>query len=239
MEGLQLFSFNINKENIDEASIYVFKIPKEIKEIVEKLQEKSRYIAYSTIFKVASSTFNEVIYANKSLRDIKKDNDIWFYAIDEFELDVLKIKVIDWIRIEYKKILNEDLNIWFNEDWNFENEKVTLKEILTSSNSIKYPLISNYYVDKLSKNTFKMESINKELKFYKAIEDNKTILITLPINLENKKYTPFSYMIECNMKSPIDSNEDVLNVYLKVRIWTDYNLIGDKGENYINSKEAI
>jgi hypothetical protein len=90
---------------------------------------------------------------------------------------------------------------------------------------------------KLSKNTFKFQSIQRNLKFYRTIEDNNMVLMTMPIEINNKSYTPFSYIIKCNMKEPIDVEGNVLNFYLKVRIWQDYNLLDEKS-NYLKQKNT-
>ena len=40
------------------------------------------------------------------------------------------------------------------------------------------------------------------------------------------------------MKNPIDTDNYVMNFYLKIRVWTDYNLLSEKGINYLDGKEA-
>ena len=105
MAQLQLYSFNINEENIDDVYLKVFKLPSEVEEVINELKEtniKGDNIAGSTIFKIAAALFDEVIYANKRIFDINKDDGIWFYSVGEFELETLKIKVIQWLREEYK-----------------------------------------------------------------------------------------------------------------------------------------
>lgn len=240
MAQLQLYSFNINEENIDDVYLKVFKLPSEVKEVINELKEdnsKSDNIAGSTIFKIAAALFDEVIYANKRIYDINKDDGIWFYSVGEFELETLKIKVIQWLREEYKNRTGKELNKRFTEKWKFDGE-ISLKEIINRDNGCKFTIIPNYYVYKLSKNIFKFDSIQRNLKFYRTIEDNNTILLSKPIQLDKKVYTPFSYYIVCNMKNPIDTDNYVMNFYLKIRVWTDYNLLSEKGINYLDGKEA-
>ncbi len=240
MAQLQLYSFNINEENIDDVYLKIFKLPSEVKEVMNELKEdnsKGDNIAGSTIFKIAATLFDEVIYANKKIYDINKDDGIWFYSIGEFELETLKIKVIQWLKEEYKNRTGKELNKRFTEKWKFDGE-IYLKQIIKRNNGCKFTLIPNYYVYKLSKNIFKFDSIQRNLKFYRTIEDNNTILLSKPMQLENKLYTPFSYYIICRMKNPIDVDNYVINFYLKVRVWTDYNLLSEKGINYLDGKEA-
>lgn len=240
MAELQLYSFNLNEENIDNIYLSVFKLPQEVKEVIEALNDtknKRDNIAGSTIFKIAAPLFEEVIYANKRIYDINKDDGIWFYSVGEFDLDILKVKVIEWLREEYKKRLEKDLNKRFIEEWHFDG-KISLKEIIKRENTSKYNIISNYYVYRLSKNSFKFECLQKNLRFHRAIEDNNTILLTMPIKLENKFYTPFSYYIVCKMTKPIDIDDYALNFYLKVRVWTDYNLSNEEGHKYLDRKES-
>jgi len=240
MSQLQLYSFNINEENIDDVHLKVFKLPSDVEEVINELKEtnsKDDNIAGSTIFKIAAALFDEVIYANKRIYDINKDDGIWFYSVGEFELETLKIKVTEWLREEYKNRIGKELNKRFTKEWKFNGE-ISLKEIIKRDNGCKFTLIPNYYVYKLSKNIFKLDSIQRNLKFYRTIEDNNTILLSKPIQLDKKVYTPFSYYIVCNMKNPIDTDNYVMNFYLKVRVWTDYNLLSEKGINYLDGKEA-
>ena len=163
MAQLQLYSFNINEENIDDVYLKIFKLPLQVRKIIDELKEiKSKYdnIAGSTIFKIASSLFDEVIYANKKINDIDKDSGIWFYSVGEFDLDILKIKVIEWLREEYKKRTGKELNERFIEEWNFDGE-ISLKEIINRENGIKFTLIPNYHGDYKDSYAWKIDNVKK------------------------------------------------------------------------------
>ena len=146
MSQLQLYSFNINEENIDDVYLKVFKLPSEVEEVINELKEtniKGDNIAGSTIFKIAAALFDEVIYANKRISDINKDDGIWFYSVGEFELETLKIKVTEWLREEYKNRAGKELNKRFTKEWKFDGE-ISLKEIIKRDNGCKFTIIPNY-----------------------------------------------------------------------------------------------
>lgn len=227
MKELQLFSFNINSENIDDISLKVFKLPRGVKEVIQSLNDGVKNgVTYKSIFKVASALFDKIIYSNNSLYKIEKNNDIWFYAIEEFDLEIFKIKVTEWLREEYKARKGEELKLIFNEKWGFDGA-VTLSEILEDDKSPKYNIIPQYYIYKLSKENYKFESIEKELKFFRVIGEKNATMITLPIDIENKRYTPFSYYVTVVMKKPIDTLNCVLNCSLHIRAWSEKEVIKD------------
>ena len=57
--------------------------------------------AYITL-KRLNRNFESVIYGNKRIYDINKDDGIWFYSVGEFELETLKKVVGDNIEKTYK-----------------------------------------------------------------------------------------------------------------------------------------
>ena len=51
MAQLQLYSFNINEENIDDVYLKVFKLPSEVKEVINELKEdNSKFTAIISIY---------------------------------------------------------------------------------------------------------------------------------------------------------------------------------------------
>lgn len=52
-------------------------------------------------------------------------------------------------------------------------------------------------------------------------------MITLPIKLENKIYTPFSYYITSELKEPIESVGLVLNFKIHIRVWDDKKIVNE------------
>lgn len=237
MSSLQLYSFIIDENTIDDVNLYVFKLPIGVKIRIEKIiethQKSYRSVAAKAMFKVASSIFDTVIYSNNSLRDIWNDNNIWFYSLEEFDLELLKVKVKEWISNEQENV-GLDIDVAFDEEWSF-SEKLTLREVLKSS-AARYNIIPRYYVYKLAKEEFKFDSLQRSLKFNRVICDDKAMMMTMPIKIEKRKYTPFSYAIEVTLKDVIDSNKLTLHFYLKIKRWEFYNRTKD-GNLMISSKE--
>ena len=114
--------------------------------------------------------------------------------------------------------------------------KITLKEILKSSNSNKFNIIPNYYGYKISNEEFHFDSLQRSLKFNRVIDDDKPTIMTMPIKIENKRYTPFSYAIEILLKDVIDFDKFTLHFYLKIKRWEFSNKIKDE-KLLISSKE--
>jgi len=237
MSSLQLYSFILDENIIDDVYLYVFKLPIGVKTRIEKIREMHqkayKSVAAKAMFKVASSIFDTVIHSNNSLNDIFKDNNTWFYSLEEFDLELLKVKVKEWISKEQEKV-GLELDVNFDEEWSF-CEKITLKEILKSSNA-KYNIIPRYYVYKLAKEEFQFDSLQRSLKFNRVICDDKAMMMTMPIKIEKKKYTPFSYAIEVTLKDVIDSDKLTLHFYLKIKRWEFSNRIKD-GNLMISTKE--
>lgn len=238
MSSLQLYSFILDEDTIDDVELYIFKLPEELKKRIEEIMDNYKGIyqnvAAKAMFKVAVSIFDTVIYSNNSLKDICKDDNIWFYSLEKFDLKLLKSKVKEWLRKEQENV-GLEIDIEFKEEWVFSKKK-NLKEILKLSNN-KFNIIPNYYAYKLSKEEFDFKSLQRSLEFYRIIDDDKATIMTMPIKIVNKRYTPFSYAIEISLKNVIDSDKLTLHFYLKIKRWEFSNRIKD-GKLMISSKEA-
>lgn len=237
MSTLQLYSFVLDENTIDDVELYVFKLPNGVKTRIEKIREMQRReyksVAAKAMFKVAVSIFDTVIHSNNSLNDICKDNNNWFYSLEEFDLELLEVKVKEWISKEQENV-GLEVDVDFDEEWSF-SEKTTLKEVLKTSNA-KYNIIPRYYIYKLAKEEFEFDTLEKNLKFNRVIDDSKATMITMPIKIENRKYTPFSYAIEVTLKDVIDSDKLTLHFYLKIKKWEFSNRTKD-GNLMISSRE--
>lgn len=237
MKDLQLFSFIVDNKNIDNINLKVFRLPNSVENVIRKLTTDKKYsVAYRTIFKVAISLFDKIIFSNNSLYDINKNNGIWFYSIEEFDLNLLKCKVTEWLKEEYKLRIGVELDETFSEEWYF-NEEISLKSIIEEENSIKYRLIPEYYIYKLAQNSFKFDSLEKELKFNRVVGENEATMMTMPIKLNRKIYTPFSYYITARLKRTIENIGLTLNFYLHVRVW-NYRPLIKENQTFIKGTEA-
>lgn len=237
MSTLQLYSFLLDENTIDDVELYVFKLSNGVKTRIEKIREMQqreyKSVAAKAMFKVAASIFDTVIHSNNSLKDIYKDNNNWFYSLEEFDLELLKAKVKEWISKEQENV-GLEVDVDFDEEWSFF-EKTTLKEVLKTSNA-KYNIIPRYYIYKLAKEEFEFDTLEKKLKFNRVIDDGKAAMITMPIKIENRRYTPFSYAIEVTLKDVIDSDKLTLHFYLKIKRWEFSNCTKD-GNLTISSRE--
>lgn len=239
-KDLQLFSFVLDENSIDDVELFAFKLPNEVCDVIYKMQEgkdKNEASAYRTIYKVASTLFDKVIYCNNSYKDIKYDDYRWVYTLEEFDLNVIKSKITDWLRKEIALRCEKTIEINFKEQWDFE--KINLKDILKNKMKKRYSIIPNYYIYKLSQNEYDFECIEKRLKFHRVIGEESAQMMTLPVKLENKLYNPFSYSIEMLMKDPIDIPYSVLNLSISIKVWEDRNIICEESCNVDDSNENV
>lgn len=245
VDTLQLFSFIIDEKTVDQTKIYIFKLPSSVENAYNKIgQSKNNSPANKTIFKVASCYFPEIIHCNNRISDINKDRGNWFYSLRPFDLNILKTKICEWLQIEYRNRLACKLEEQFTEEWCFE-EPIPLNEIVNERSSVIYSLIPNYYNYLLAEKEFNFECLNKNLVFHRVIGESKATLLTDPIQLEGKKYSPFSYMIQSKLIAPIDDVGLCLNFWLHIKRWESKALLKEiknkDGEiekrNYITGKE--
>ena len=114
--NLQLFSFLIDEDTIDDVNLYAFILPNEVREIIENItrsDDKYKAIANKSIYKIATSIFNGIIYCNNSIRDIIIDNNRWVYSLEQFDMELLKEKIADWLTEEMKNKCGEIIQINF------------------------------------------------------------------------------------------------------------------------------
>ena len=116
--NLQLFSFLIDEDTIDDVNLYAFILPNEVREIIENItrsDDKYKAIANKSIYKIATSIFNGIIYCNNSISDIIIDNNRWVYSLEQFDMELLKEKIADWLTEEMKNKCGEIIQINFTE----------------------------------------------------------------------------------------------------------------------------
>lgn len=235
---LQLFSFVLDENSIDDVELFAFKLPKEVNDVICKMQEgkeKNESSSYRTIYKIAATLFDKVIYCNNSYKDIMGDEYRWVYTLEKFDLEIIKVKIIDWLNKEISLRSDIPIEINFKEEWEYET--LSIKEIVRNKMKRRYTIMPNYYIYKLSQNEYDFEYLEKTLKFHRVIGEVNAEMMTMPVKLEKRKYNPFSYCIKMNMKDPIDLPYSVLNVSLSVRIWEDRNVIDDK-KSYLRGDES-
>lgn len=238
-KDLQLFSFVIDEETLDDVNLYAFKLPDELRDVFEGMNT-DKTLSNTTVYKVATAIFDEVIYCNNRLRDINDDEGRWVYSLKDFDTELLQEKVREWLE-------KEGVEVDFKEEWQYEI--ISLKEIFKKNRSNIFSIIPQYYLYKLSSESFYYESLNRDIKFYRVTnESGQAEMFTLPDELdvnkivsEKKQYNDmFSYVVNAKLKAPIDMDKYVLNIRLSIRVWNMYPIINKKGDDFRSSlsKEA-
>ena len=237
---LQLFSFVLDEKALDDVELFAFKLPNEVNEVINKIGEgktKNESNAYKTIYKIASTLFDKVIYCNNRFWDIKNDNYRWVYTLEKFDLEIIKVKITEWLKQEMNLRCETNIEIDFKQQWEYES--VNLKEIFKRKIGSRYKIIPNYYMYKLCQEDYDFDCIQKRLKFHRVIGEESAQMITLPVKLENKECNPFSYAIEMLMKDPIDTPYSVVNVSISVKVWEDRNIICEENSNVDKPDENV
>ena len=236
MNQLQLFEFEINAEKLDDVSFYVLKLPNSVMNLFTQIERDNKNEYYKSFaktvgFKLGSLVFEEIIFSNNTITDIKKDEGRWIYSTSAFDLEVYKKLIFDWLTKEVA-LKNVNYQIQLEEEWAFEQELISLKSIWQHPNeNFKYRVIPAYYIHRLSKERFNLSCLDRTLNFHRVIGTSKAQMITMPIELEKKKYSAFSYGLECRLIQPIDTLKYYLKFYLKcVRFYDETKI--NKG--YIN-----
>lgn len=236
MDQLQLFEFEINEEKLDDISFYVLKLPNSVMNLFTQIEKdnKNEYyksFAKSVGFKLGSLVFEEIIFSNNTISDIKKDEGRWIYSTAAFDLDVYKKLIFDWLTKEVA-LKNVNYEIQLEEEWSFEEELISLKAIWQHPNeNFKYRVLPAYYIHRLSKERFDFSCLDRTLNFHRVIGKAQAQMMTMPIELTKKKYSAFSYGLECRLIQPIDTLKYYLKFHLKcVRFYDETKI--NKG--YIN-----
>lgn len=239
-KDLQLYSLVIDEDSIDEEFLYAYKLPSELRRIIEIIiKEKNNSISSSTVYKLAIAIFEEVIHCNNTFFDINNDENRWVYSLKPIDVDFFKEKVNDWLFKESENTELDEKDIIF--DGNLKYELINLKDILKNKHRNIYSIIPQYYIYKLSEHDFLYNTLNQKLKFYRVVgEKGIAEMFTLPQELsvndttEEKKYKDMlSYVISAKLKNPIDIDENkyVLNFFLKTRIWNMYPILKIEDDN--------
>lgn len=237
--NLQLFSFEVNKSNIIEAKIYVMKLPKELKNIIESIKGlKARDFGYSFALKglgkIARNYSRDIVAVNSSHSDLLNKDKFWIYSTSRFDLQGLKLHICEWLNSELKRIgkLDEEFHLSEELAW---DEEITSMELFNNDPKI-YEALPNLYVNDMCKEPIFLSSINATFNFYPLIREDGAGLISEPIYKQGCE--PYSYYIKLSLKKPFDMKDKLyINIDLSTKVWREVALVTDK-DNFISSKEG-
>lgn len=227
---LQLFSLQVEEKDLENIQLNVLKFPKALQDLMYQhpviKNELSKWkgdiakyypFAQSTAFKLTAAIFPNILYANNNLKEVIADKGRWFYYLGDIDLNKIKRLISDWLKQEAAK-RDFEYNI-SEEDWVFEIEPLELKDVLRDS-PIKYRLIPAYYSYIISRESFDVKSLERNLNFSRCHNSKQSASLLSDIMiLENGSY--FAYEMELTLVSPIDSPCDCLNVGIKIKRFHD------------------
>lgn len=257
---LQLHAMEVRRESLKEHKIYIYRMPPHLEEFLKKVKPIKEYDwAGSVIRKVAILNFPGVLFAFGKVYQISSNDHIWFVSLEEINVELLKIRTIEWIKKSYEDNFNKKFPYDLEGEWG-KCECVSM-DTLYGYDALMYGVLPKYYGYRLAQKPIRMDSLDCELKFTLVMTDETdTELITLPIFLGKKKqeafipenieeivtdeetyYTdqPFSYYLDMKLKKCIDEDYYTLHTTLHTRIWTGSAIINKiTGNNYLSGKKS-
>ena len=236
--NLQLFSFEVNEDNILDKTIYLIKFPQQLKNLIIEIKElKAKELGYKFalkgLAKIAKNYCRDVLYVNNNHNELLFKDAIWIYSTSKFDLEGLKLHLCEWINLELSKVVSCDEEFYLKEDLEWYGQ-ITTKELLRGNYKI-YDIIPQLYARDICKEKLYFKSLEKSFKFYPLIEENDVRLISEIINKDFVE--PFSYRVDIDLVNPYDlNNKYFLNVRLGRKVWRDYSYFKEE-KNYVSSKE--
>ncbi|ERI93911.1 hypothetical protein HMPREF1982_01324 [Clostridiales bacterium oral taxon 876 str. F0540] len=227
MNDLQLFSFEINSNNIIEKTIYVMKFPKELKDLINRLKSlKAKEFGYTFalkgLAKIVKNYSRDVLSVNSNHSDLITKDKPWICSTARFNLEGLKLHVCQWINNELKRASNLNEDFYIESDFIWDSE-ISIKDIFNESFNI-YDILPNLYARDICKKPIYFQSTNRDFQFYPIIKDNSVSLISEVI--PNKYGEPLSYNIDITLVKPFDGEGKLyLNIALGTKLWQNKPLI--------------
>jgi hypothetical protein len=237
-ESLQLFSFEVNKENIINKTIYLMKFPKELKDFINMLKElKAKEFGYTFALKglekIAKNYCRNILTVNSSHYELIIKDNMWIYSTEKFDTEGLKLHISEWINTELKDKGKLKEEFFLKEDLQWECE-IASSELFEGNYKV-FDIIPQLYGRDMCKSPIYFKSIGESFQFYPLIKNNGINLITEPIFKKNKE--PFSYCIYLSLKAPYKTEgKYFLNIELATKIWINGTQIKDK--NYITKENT-
>lgn len=257
---LQLHAMEVRREALKEHKIYIYRMPSHLKDFLGKVKPIKEYDWTGTVIKkVVILNFPGVLFAFGKVYQISGNDNIWFVSMEEINVELLKIRTIEWIKKSYEDNFNEKFPYDLDGDWG-KCECVSM-DTLYRYEALMYGLLPKYYGYRLTQKPIRMDTLGCELNFTLVMTDGTdTELITSPIFLGRKNqeafisenieeivtdeetyYTdqPFSYYLDIRLKKCIDEEYYTLHTTLHTRIWTGYSIINkNTGKNYLSGKQS-
>lgn len=242
-DSLQLWSFEVNENNIIAGEIHLLKLPKQLEEFILvnfKPKEKEYGFGYGFALKglkkIVMNYSREVIYVNNIVHEILNEDKDWIYSASRFDLEGLKIHINKWINDELKSRSRLKEEFFLTEDFTW-GETISTKEIFKHGNKI-YSIIPMLYIRDLCKDEIYFKSVSKVFRFFPLIKEDSVSAISEVIYKEG--FEPYSYEIKLALKKPYDAGNKVyLNISLASKLWATESFIDEEEDkNYVSGKEG-
>lgn len=178
---LQLHAMEVRREALKEHKIYIYRMPSHLKDFLGKVKPIKEYDWTGTVIKkVVILNFPGVLFAFGKVYQISGNDNIWFVSMEEINVELLKIRTIEWIKKSYEDNFNEKFPYDLDGDWG-KCECVSM-DTLYRYEALMYGLLPKYYGYRLTQKPIRMDTLGCELNFTLVMTDGTdTELITSPI----------------------------------------------------------
>lgn len=232
-QKLQLHQFEVNKENILDLKIYIYKWPEKlIRMLTENNSHFKMKVPVKNLSEIITMTLDDVIYTKNKV----KGNQFWIYAFEKINLNVVTSTIAEWL-------VANDINSINYEDVVFEEPDIIGSHQLFES-EFKfdvYNIIPHLYNAEFCKDKIEIDSINRVLNFFPVIDsERESVAISepLPHTYNKDSIEKYSYAITFRLVNNVEIPDKLfLNIYTGIKVWACKPLIKE-GSNFISGKHA-
>lgn len=242
-DSLQLWSFEVNEDNIIDGEIHLLRFPNQLKEfILKNFKPKDKEFTYGFALrglkKIVMNYSREVVYVNNSIPVLFNEDNYWIYSASKFDLEGLIIHINKWINDELKNRAKLKEEFFLTEDLTW-GETITIKGIFKRRDKI-YSIIPVLYIRDLCKDEIYFESVSRAFMFFPIIKEDNSIASAISEVIFREGFEPYSYEIKLALKKPYDGeNKLYLNVSLASKLWATKPFIDEEEEkNYVSGKQG-
>lgn len=241
IKKLQLHQFEINKSNIINKEIYIYKWPSNLAGYLKDRQNGFQLNpSITNLSEAINLTFDEVIYSRNRINNsiVTPEDEYWIFTLNNLNEEILKSIIIEWLLankisdlkyddIDIEKPIAASATDLFDDAYKFD----------------VYNIIPKLYCYEFCEKSVEIPSIERSVNFYPVIgSERDSVVISNTLNCEDsrEKVERFSYAVTFRLAKNYEfPNKYFLNIYTGVKIWQCRALIDiEKNDNYITSKNA-
>lgn len=218
---LELMAGLITKSGIEAHTVYGFQISSALKELLLEIMDRNdKRFKGRMIFEIGNALQQEeIIHCNGSISTILTNQDIWFYANESFEPQMLFSFLNQWLKEETEKVGIAHSEIPTVDKWG-EFICISWADLLDSNlfkNGLK--TLEKLILSKVEDIEFDFIPALPKLKFHRVINEGESVVISSPVFPE--KGTAFSYVLKVKIRKLEGSNDFIFTYGTSARLWIE------------------